>query len=237
MRAITFPDGSRFYECDGKLLPSVTTVLAATRTKKEREKLEKWEAEVGIEQAQRIRQESLARGTALHRMIESYFDGDEVDCPEHLSGFWEQTRKVLPHIPEYLSSELTVTHPKEGYAGTLDLLGFWLSHENLTLFDFKTSSKPKRRNWLDEHQLQVSAYIKALESAEFEGINQGMIVVLTPYNFQLFSLEREDIEQCYKSWLRRKEKYDKTHFPPSSFEELTACAHLPQKELQSKVTV
>ncbi len=62
MRVITFADGTRFYECNDTFLPSVTTVLAATRTKAEREKLEKWQLRVGPKEAMRIREEAQKRG-------------------------------------------------------------------------------------------------------------------------------------------------------------------------------
>ncbi len=214
MRVITFADGTRFYECNDTFLPSVTTVLAATRTKAEREKLEKWQLRVGIDEAMRIREEAQERGLALHGMIESFFAGKDIDCPEPLLGIWSQAKKVLQQIPAHLASELTVTQPKDGYAGTLDLLASWQTSENLTLFDFKTSSSPKRRAWIKEHFLQISAYIKALEYAEFEGIVQGMVVVLTDDNFQLFSLGRDEIEQQYQIWLKRLKKYYQTTSAP-----------------------
>jgi genome maintenance exonuclease 1 len=41
------------------------------------------------------------------------------------------------------------------YAGTLDLLAYW--QEVLTLFDFKTSHREKRAQWLTDAKLQIAA--------------------------------------------------------------------------------
>ena len=69
-KQITDPDtGKRVYEISSYRLPSVTTILGAT---KNTEFLKKWKAKVGEEQAERIKNVSSARGTSMHKFLESF---------------------------------------------------------------------------------------------------------------------------------------------------------------------
>ena len=69
-KQITDPDtGKRVYEISNYRLPSVTTILGAT---KNTEFLTKWKAKVGEEQAERIKNVSSTRGTSMHKFLESF---------------------------------------------------------------------------------------------------------------------------------------------------------------------
>ena len=58
--------GSRLYDVNGARLPSVTTILGAT---KNQEFLKEWKAKVGEEQAERIKNLSSARGPSMHNYL------------------------------------------------------------------------------------------------------------------------------------------------------------------------
>ena len=64
--------GTRVYDIDNSRLPSVTTILGAT---KNTEFLKKWKAKVGEENAERIKNHSSKRGTSMHKFIESHVSG------------------------------------------------------------------------------------------------------------------------------------------------------------------
>ena len=67
-------EGQRHYVINGKdKLPSVTTILSATQSKEKRESLQRWRERVGEEEATRIVDQSGARGTAMHKILEKYF--------------------------------------------------------------------------------------------------------------------------------------------------------------------
>ena len=69
-KQITDPDtGKRVYEISSYRLPSVTTILGAT---KNTEFLTKWKAKVGEQEADRIKNVSSARGTSMHKFLESF---------------------------------------------------------------------------------------------------------------------------------------------------------------------
>ena len=69
-RQITDPDtGKRVYEINNYRLPSVTTILGAT---KNQEFLKEWKAKVGEKEAERIKNVSSSRGTSMHKFLESF---------------------------------------------------------------------------------------------------------------------------------------------------------------------
>ena len=69
-KQITDPDtGKRVYEINSYRLPSVTTILGAT---KNQEFLKEWKAKVGEKEAERIKNVSSARGTSMHKYLESF---------------------------------------------------------------------------------------------------------------------------------------------------------------------
>ena len=65
-------DGLRHYDInEGQWkLPSVTTILDKTQSAEKRESLRKWREAKGEAEATRIVDESAARGTAMHKILE-----------------------------------------------------------------------------------------------------------------------------------------------------------------------
>ena len=71
-------EGLRHYNIDDKeKLPSVTTILKATESEEKRASLASWRERIGEEAATRIVDESGARGTAMHKILEKYIHGQK----------------------------------------------------------------------------------------------------------------------------------------------------------------
>ena len=68
--------GSRLYDILGARLPSVTTILGAT---KDKQFLKDWTAKVGKKEAERIKNVSSSRGTSMHKFLEHYITGTGYD--------------------------------------------------------------------------------------------------------------------------------------------------------------
>lgn len=163
----------RFYEFDGKVYPSVTTILSATR---DNSGLLRWREKVGEEEANRISEEALARGSKLHEFVENYLrDGVAPD----FDGEWEESwlqwwypnmfKPVLLEAPIYSSL---------GYSGTMDCLGE--RDGKIVLYDWKTASKPKDGRYVDEYRLQVAAYACAVEERYGVEVDHACIVIAVP---------------------------------------------------------
>ena len=68
--------GTRTYDVNGSRLPSVTTILGAT---KNQQFLKEWKAKVGEQEADRIKNLSSKRGTSMHKFLEHYVQGTGYD--------------------------------------------------------------------------------------------------------------------------------------------------------------
>jgi hypothetical protein len=94
-KQITDPDtGKRVYEINNYRLPSVTTILGAT---KNQEFLKKWKAKVGEAEADRIKNVSSARGTCMHKFLEHYVLG--TGCVD-LTSIGQEARPMADKIIE-----------------------------------------------------------------------------------------------------------------------------------------
>ena len=135
--------GSRIYEVAGYRLPSVTTILGRT---KNQQFLKEWKAKVGEQEAERIKNYSSRRGTAMHKFLESHVTGVGYD---DVTGIGQEAKPMaqkiieegLLPVEEYYGSEVTLHYPGL-YAGSTDLV---CNHNGMdTIVDFKQANRPKR---------------------------------------------------------------------------------------------
>ena len=108
-KQITDPDtGKRVYEINSYRLPSVTTILGAT---KNQEFLKEWKAKVGEQEAERIKNVSSARGTSMHKYLESFITDvgydDLTELGQAAKPMAEKIMEVgLAPVSEYFGSRL-----------------------------------------------------------------------------------------------------------------------------------
>lgn len=191
----------RYYSFDGKVYPSVTTVLAETKPERDRKGLDMWRRQVGYEEAERISAESRTWGKALHSAIEQYIlDSTTSD----IEGFdrWREwfDSQDFDRVPLLLESP--VYHP-DGYAGTLDCL---LNNDGeVILLDWKTSKKPKDPRHITDYRLQCAAYASAVEHVYGVPVARGVVVII-PREGEVQS-EDVDVELWYPAWYDRLHQY------------------------------
>ena len=80
--------GTRLYDVNGTWLPSVTTILGAT---KNQQFLRDWKEKVGEQEAERIKNISSRRGTAMHKFLEHYILGTGYD---DLTGLGQEAKAM-----------------------------------------------------------------------------------------------------------------------------------------------
>ena len=147
-KQITDPDtGKRVYEISSYRLPSVTTVLGAT---KNTDFLKKWKAKVGEENAERIKNVSSARGTSMHKFLESFMSRALVtmilqnsDARRRCPWPTKLWRLVLRQWIGVLrvGSYVTLSGPLRRAKQTL-----YANHNDLeTVVDFKQANRPKKK--------------------------------------------------------------------------------------------
>ena len=207
-KQITDPDtGKRVYEISSYRLPSVTTILGAT---KNTEFLTKWKAKVGEEQAERIKNVSSARGTSMHKFLESFItDVGYDDLTELGQAALPMAKKImeigLAPVEEYYGSEVTLHYPGL-YAGQTDLI---CNHNGMeTVVDFKQANRPKKKEWIEDYYLQIAAYAMAHDYVYGSEIKQGVIMVCTPdLYYQEFKVEGPELRRWKHAFLKRLDMY------------------------------
>ena len=214
-------EGKRTYDVGGNKLPSVTTSLSRT---KDQEHLKRWYARKGFKEAERIKNHSGKRGTAMHKFLEAFIIGKGY---EDLTPIGNEARTMahkviengLKPIEEYYGSEVTVYYPGL-YAGSTDLV---CRHNDMdTIVDFKQANQPKRKEWIDDYYMQIAAYAMAHDYIHGSSIEQGIIMVCTPDLYlQEFKFQGPELRQWKHKFLKRLDEYN----------EITREPNINEKEL------
>jgi len=143
---------------DGESVPSVTTILSAT---KDTTHLDAWRTRVGVEKAKQITTEAAGVGTAMHGNIERFLVGIERmpgNNPVHVKGNAMADLIIsngLSQVTEIWGIEQSLWYPGL-YSGTTDLVGCYQGRP--AIMDFKQTNKPKKIEWVEDYFLQLCLY-------------------------------------------------------------------------------
>ena len=165
---------TRFYETpEGNRYPSVTAVLGKMTDKTA---LEAWKKRVGEDEAARVSVRASTRGTKVHTMCENYVLGHDVDMSmPHNMMMFNQIKKVLDEKVDMIrATECTLFSDHLKLAGSCDLIADY--DGRLSIIDYKTSAKLKRKDWIEGYFLQASLYSYMLW--EMTGILVKDIVII-----------------------------------------------------------
>ncbi|MGK7892357.1 MAG: hypothetical protein AB4372_01570 [Xenococcus sp. (in: cyanobacteria)] len=184
----------RLHETPLGVLPGVTTVLGETKCQTSIKAIANWREEVGETEADRIRQESCDRGTAIHKAIEQYLSNQTITIKDEYMELFGKFLPLLDDIQDVKFIEKDTYHPS-GYGGTVDLQASY--KKTLTIFDWKTSRKPKKRAYIKDYILQICAYIQALNWQYGLNIEQGIIAIAVVPNEEV-ELAEKDKFQIFK---------------------------------------
>ena len=203
-------DGLRHYEVGSEKLPSVTTILSQTQSIEKRESLAKWQAKVGKNEAERVKNVAAQRGSAMHSILEHHILGnntlDLTDVGQEAHRMANVViEKGLTDLDEIWGSEVVLSYPGL-YAGQTDLCGIYQGRESI--IDFKQSNKPKREEWIEDYYYQMVAYAMAHDAVHGTRIEQGVVLMCTPdLFFQKFVLNGARFRQYKWKWLWRLSEY------------------------------
>ena len=193
-------------------LPSVTSILKATQSDEKRASLARWQARVGVDEATRIRDQAASRGTNMHLHLEKFILGQgHLDLTEEGKTAKSMAdtviEKGLCDLQEIWGSEVTLWYPGL-YAGATDLVGTF-DYED-SIIDFKQSTKPKRREWIEDYMMQLAAYAMAHNQVYGTEITQGVILKCTPDNyFQKFQVKGKEFISYQHKFLEKVDLYYK----------------------------
>ena len=193
---------------DGESLPSVTTILSAT---KDMTHLNEWRDRIGHDKAQQITTEDAGVGTAMHANLERFVCGMQRqpgNNPVHV-----QANKMADVIIENGLSKVTEIWAMEQslyfpglFSGTTDLVG--VHEDEPAVMDYKQTNKPKKAEWVEDYYLQLMAYILAHNEVYGTDIRKGVIFMCSrDFQYQQFTLEPKDFNKWQDAWLNKVEEY------------------------------
>jgi len=212
MQRVEVEGKRRYLTPDGERLPSVTTILDATKSEESKQALNNWRKRVGVQKAQEITTEAAGRGTRMHKWLENYVKtgstGDPGSNPYSLQSHQMAQsiiQKGMFKCTEFWGTEVSLYYPKI-YAGTTDLCGVHDGDE--AIMDHKQTNKPKKREWIDDYFVQLCAYANAHNEVHGTHISKGVIFMCSAANeYQEFVIEGAEFSKYSDMWFKRVEQY------------------------------
>ena len=204
--AVKQEDGTRAYQTpEGRLYPSVTTVLAE-HTKKG---IQEWRARVGEVEANKVSRQAANWGTRFHTITEKYLQNN-------LSGgdllLWDLemfkvANPVLDRIDNIRAQEVALWSHHLRLAGRVDCIANF--DGKLSVIDFKTARREKDVEHIQHYFMQAAAYAIMFEERTKIPVNRLTILIAVSDGFmQVFESKRDyhveqllyyrDLHEAYK---------------------------------------
>ena len=180
---------NRFYVTpEGNKYPSITTVLSG----RAKEGINAWRERVGESAANRIMRAASSRGTAVHELAENYLNNEELKNQEVLPLFmFTQLKSELDNINNIVMQEGGLYSDNWGIAGRVDCIADY--DGKLTVIDFKTSTKEKKEEWIENYFIQCTAYCEMYEERYGQAIDQiAILIVCEDGTTQTFVKDKKD---------------------------------------------
>ena len=211
--------GTRHYTTPGgNVVPSVTTVLDKTKPAADKKVLDDWRKRT--RDHKHITKKAANVGTIMHRKLEEYIKGT-LKAPggnlgQQYGHNMAQTviAEGLQNVDEVWGVEISL-YNSQLYAGTTDCAGVWKRNESI--IDFKQTNRPKKREWIDDYFLQLTAYGDAHNVMFGTDIRTGVIMMCSnpesvdPLKYQEFVLEGKEWDKYHGMWFDRLEEYYRKH--------------------------
>jgi len=143
-------NGARHYICEDETFPSVTTVTGWSK----RQFFAEWRA-TNPKESKRV----LDRGNLLHETIEDYLNNKEVNLlstTPTVASLFVQLKPELDKIDNILALEVPLWSKTLGLAGRVDCVAEY--NGELSIIDFKGSTRLKRKEDIDNYFTQATAY-------------------------------------------------------------------------------
>jgi len=181
----------RFYATPaGELYPSITSILGEFSKKS----ILEWRKRVGETEANKISGKASRRGTRLHSVCERYIQNEDEfltgELP-HIVELFKTIEPFLDRIDNVHGVELGLYSDHFGVAGRTDLIAEF--DGKLSVIDYKTSNRTKKKEWCESYFAQGSFYAIAYEELTQIPVSQVVIVIAVDNDQpQLFVEKRND---------------------------------------------
>ena len=189
-------DGVRYYKVptDEELLRLVSITSVTSHFNKEI--FINWRKKVGNEEADRITKAATGRGTDMHTLTEHFLKNENLPKVRPISDFlFKISKEKLKNINNIYALEGSLYSKELGIAGTVDCIAEY--NGELAIIDFKTSKKPKPREWIEHYFVQCMAYGCMLY--ELTGISvKKLVIIMACENGECVVYEERDKSKYIK---------------------------------------
>jgi len=198
-------DGVRYYtiltEKTSKKLVSITSVTSHFN----RQIFVDWRRKVGNAKADAITKAATTRGTNLHSLVENYITNLELpEVADPAPTLFETIKPALHRISTIYGVETALYSEVLGVAGTCDTIAEF--DGELSIIDYKTSAKPKPREWIENYFVQACAYSCMLyERTGLEA--KKLVIIMACENGELVVYEERDIKKYIKLLIEYIKKF------------------------------
>jgi genome maintenance exonuclease 1 len=211
-QSTTNEDGSRVYvNASGVAYPSATTVLGVLS----RDGIAAWRKRVGEEEANKISNKASTRGTKIHSLTESYLKNEDLEEAYTTTKaslldveMFKKFKPVLDSIGDIHCQELALYSDHLRMAGRVDCIADY--NRLRAVIDFKTSSKPKKKEHISSYFMQTAAY--AIMYEERTGIPVPWLVVLIAVEGDEPQVFIEKRDNWTKELLRTRDYFENGYY-------------------------
>ena len=189
-------DGVRYYSVPDEeellRLVSITSVTSHFN----REIFDNWRKKIGEDEAQKITKAATSRGTDMHSLVENHLKNQDLPSVAPIADFLFKIAKTeLNRINNIYALEGSLYSKQLGIAGTVDCIAEY--DGELSIIDFKTSKKPKPREWIEHYFVQCMAYGCMLY--ELTGLSvKKLVIIMACENGECVVYEERDKSKYIK---------------------------------------
>lgn len=196
LEKVTQEDGNRRYVTpNGDHYESVTTFIGRHWDKSF---LLKWKAKIGEEKAEKIKVDAARRGTALHKITESYLLNnltEEVNDDPNTKALFTKIKPLLDRLNNIRLLETPLYSDKLQLAGTPDCIAEYSN--TLAVVDFKTSTRVKKKTQIVDYFLQCACYAEMFYE-HFNEMPQKAVIIMAIPDLPYGMTYMHDMDVCLK---------------------------------------
>lgn len=168
-----------------------------------------WRRKVGDEEADRVMKESSQRGIAIHSFCEDYMNNEPILIPEkRIEEYYtfKAMKTELNNLNNIWGLEIPLWSDEYRLKGRCDCIAEF--NGELAMIDFKTSKKPKKREWITSYFVQATAYIEMVK--EHTGIQiDNIVLIFGITNYNQVKVETADPKNYLKELNRINNEFNK----------------------------
>ena len=205
--------GKRFYEHleTKEVYPSITSVLSI----RQKQGLVEWRKKVGEQVANHVMIQAANRGTAVHNMVEDYLNNVDLEQVDKYKKqflprmMFNVLKPELAKINNIRLQEAAMFSTDYTVAGRVDCIADY--KVVLSVIDFKTSTKEKKEEWIENYFIQGSAYCEMYEERFDQPIDRVVILIVTEDGaIQTFSKSKDDYLPLLKTAIKEFNEKNET---------------------------